>query len=90
MNKSELATLVQGVGDYTKAESDRIVDAVFDGIIDTVSKGDQVSVAGFGVFEARERAARMGRNPQTGEAIKIAASRSPKFKAAKKFKDAVK
>ena len=90
MNKSELAEVIRGVGDYSKAEADRIVERLFDTIIDSVSKGEQVSVAGFGIFESRERKARTGRNPRTGESISIPASKSPKFRPAKMFKDAVK
>ena len=62
---------------------------MFDSIIDEVKRGGSVSVAGFGVFEAKKRAARMGRNPATGETIQIKASTSPKFRPAKAFKDAV-
>ena len=76
--------------DTTKAQAERVVDTIFTAIVDEVSKGEEVSVAGFGVFEARKRAARMGRNPKTGEALKIPASRGPKFRPAKAFKDAVK
>ena len=89
MNKADIAEIVLEMGGGTKAGAERMVNAIFDSIIDTVKKGDQVSIAGFGVFEARKREARMGRNPKTGEAIKIAASMSPKFRASKGFKDAV-
>ena len=90
MNKKDLAEKVNEELQGTKAQAERVVDLVFDCISDTVAKGDEVSIAGFGVFESRKRAARMGRNPKTGETIQIAASNNPKFRAAKGFKDKVK
>lgn len=72
-----------------KAEAERAVDAVFDSIIKTMSRGEEVAVAGFGTFRVVKRAAREGRNPKTGEKIQIAASTKPKFRAAKMLKEAV-
>ena len=80
--------MVQSEG-YTKVQSEQIVSKVFDAIISELAKKGTVSIAGFGIFEAKKRAARMGRNPKTGESIQIKASTSPKFRAAKAFKDAV-
>ena len=89
MNKTELIDAVAESADLSKAAAARAVDAVLDGVIDTLSKGDQVTLVGFGTFEVRERAARTGRNPRTGEAIQIKASKAPGFKAGKAFKDAL-
>ena len=90
MNKAALVEKVHDQLGSTKAEAERVVDMIFDTIISEVSKNQEVSVAGFGIFEAKKRAARMGRNPKTGEVIQIKASMSPKFRPAKAFKDAVK
>jgi DNA-binding protein HU-beta len=89
MNKSELIDAVASAADLSKADATRATDAVIDSIIATLGKGDQVNLIGFGTFAVRERAARAGRNPQTGETIQISASKSPGFKAGKAFKDAV-
>jgi DNA-binding protein HU-beta len=89
MNKTELIDAVSSSADLSKAEATRAVDAVVDSITETLRKGDSVTLVGFGTFEVRERAARSGRNPQTGETIQIKASRAPAFKAGKAFKDAV-
>jgi DNA-binding protein HU-beta len=89
MNKSELIDAVASAADLSKADATRATDAVLDSIIATLGKGDQVNLIGFGTFSVRERAARAGRNPQTGETIQIKASKSPGFKAGKAFKDAV-
>ena len=89
MNKAKLVENIAEKQGLTKAESERIVEQIIDEILTAVSKKDEVSIAGFGAFSARKRAARKGRNPKTGEAIQIPASTSPKFKAAKAFKDAV-
>ena len=89
MNKANLVEKIQDDTGNTRSEAERIVETVFNTIIDEVKKGETVSIAGFGIFEARERAARTGRNPKTGETIQIKASVSPKFRAAKAFKDAV-
>tara|TARA_B100000745_G_scaffold70940_1_gene42433 strand:+ start:5594 stop:5866 length:273 start_codon:yes stop_codon:yes gene_type:complete len=90
MNKAALADKVHGVLGGTKADAERAVEAVIEGIVEGLKSGDEVSIAGLGIFEAKMRAARTGRNPRTGEAIQIQAMRVPKFRAAKALKDAVK
>ncbi len=90
MNKAGLAEKLSEVLDGTKAQSERAVDVVVDTIIDTLKSGDEVSIAGLGIFSTKMRAARQGRNPRTGESIQIQAMRVPKFRAAKGLKDAVK
>ena len=90
MNKSDLVDAVASSADVTKASAGRAVDAVLDSIGDALGKGDTVSLVGFGTFSVRHRAAREGRNPSTGEAMHIAASNVPGFKAGKALKDAVK
>ena len=89
MNKSELIDSVASSADLSRADATRAVDAVLDTVTESLRKGDSVTLVGFGTFEVRERAARSGRNPQTGETIQIKASKSPAFKAGKAFKDAV-
>lgn len=89
MNKAELVDAVAQKSELTKAAAAKAVDAVLATITETVAKGDSVSVIGFGTFESRKRAARNGKNPKTGEAIKIAATTVPAFKAGKAFKDKV-
>ena len=89
MNKTELIDAVASSADLSKADATRAVDAVVDNITETLRKGDSVTLVGFGTFEVRERAARSGRNPQTGETIQIKASKAPAFKAGKAFKDVV-
>lgn len=90
MNKSELVDAVAAAADISKASAGNAVDAVIDSITAALKDGDQVSLVGFGTFKTSDRAAREGRNPRTGETIKIAASRVPTFKAGKALKDAVK
>jgi DNA-binding protein HU-beta len=89
MNKSEFVDAIAAKTDMSKAAAGRALEAVLDTIVDTVAKGDSVSVIGFGTFESRKRAARTGKNPQTGAAIKIAATTVPAFKPGKAFKDKV-
>ncbi len=89
MNKTELVEAVAQSSNLSKADAQRAVDAVIDSITEALAKGEQVSVVGFGTFLVRERAARTGRNPQTGATIEIAASKVPAFKAGKALKDAV-
>lgn len=89
MNKSELIEAVASGADISKAAAGRAVDAMVDAITASLKKGDSVSLIGFGTFEVRERAARTGRNPQTGATIQIAAAKTPAFKAGKALKDAV-
>ena len=89
MNKSDLVDSVASDADISKASAARAVDAVLGGIGDALGTGDSVSLVGFGTFSVRHRAAREGRNPQTGEAIQIKASNQPKFSAGKALKEAV-
>jgi DNA-binding protein HU-beta len=89
MNKAELVESVANAADLSKADAGRAVDAVVESITKALKKGQQVSVVGFGTFSVKHRAARSGRNPQTGETIKIKASNVPGFKAGKALKDAV-
>lgn len=90
MNKTELVTAVSERAEMTKKDATEAVNAVFEVISETLAKGEPVQLIGFGNFEVRERAARKGRNPQTGEEIDIAASKAPAFKPGKQLKDAVK
>ncbi len=89
MNKTELIDAIASAADLPKASAGRALDAVVDSITDALKRGDQVSLVGFGTFAVKPRAARSGRNPQTGETIEIAASIVPSFKAGKALKDAV-
>ena len=89
MNKSELIEAVASGADLSKADATRATDAVLDSISNALRQGDQVTLVGFGTFSVRERAARTGRNPQTGESIKIKASSVVKFRPGKKLKDAI-
>ena len=89
MNKTDLIDAVSDSADLSKADSARAVDAVIAAITGALKKGDSVTLVGFGTFQVRERAARTGRNPKTGDAIKIEASKNPAFKAGKALKDAV-
>lgn len=89
-NKSELIEKVASATDLTKKDASAAVEAVFDTITETLSNEEKVQIIGFGTFEVRERAARKGRNPQTGEEIQIPASKVPAFKAGKALKDSVK
>lgn len=89
MNKTELVAYVAESAELTKKDAAKVVDAVFEAIEGSLKKGEKVQLIGFGNFEVRERAARKGRNPQTGEEIQIAASRIPAFSAGKLLKDSV-
>lgn len=89
MNKAELISNVAEKTELTKKDAEKAVSAVLDTVSEALSKGDKVQLVGFGTFEIRERAARKGRNPQTGEEISIAAARVPVFKAGKALRDAV-
>lgn len=89
MNKSELIDAIAEGADLSKAAAGRALDATVDAITDALKKNDQISIVGFGTFSVRERAARTGRNPRTGEEIKIAAAKVPAFKPGKALKDAV-
>ncbi|WBA08010.1 nucleoid-associated protein HU-beta [Salinivibrio kushneri] len=89
MNKSELIDHIAEGADISKASAGRALDAFVEAVSDTLKSGDQVALVGFGTFSVRERAARKGRNPQTGAEIDIAAAKVPGFKAGKALKDAV-
>jgi DNA-binding protein HU-beta len=89
MNKGELIDSVAGAADLSRADATRAVDAVLESVTRTLSGGGSVSLVGFGTFTVKARAARMGRNPRTGEPIQIKASNVPGFKAGKALKDAV-
>ena len=89
MNKSELIDAVAGAADLSKADASRAVDGVIGAVTQALQSGDQVTVVGFGTFLVRQREARAGRNPRTGETIQIKASNVPAFKAGKALKDAV-
>ncbi|WP_181348220.1 HU family DNA-binding protein [Thalassobacillus sp. CUG 92003] len=90
MNKTDLINAVSEKADLSKKDATQAVDSVFESIMDSLKDGDKVQLIGFGNFEVRERAARKGRNPQTGEEIEIAASKVPAFKPGKALKDVVK
>jgi len=90
MNKADLADRVHEVVGGTKADAERAVEAIVNAITNTLKGGEEVSIAGLGIFEAKTRAARTGRNPRTGESIQIPSMRVPKFRASKTLKDAVK
>lgn len=89
MNHADLVSSVAEDAELSKAEASRLVTTVFDAIRDALVQGDEVRVAGFGAFKVSQRAARQGRNPQTGETVKIAASKAARFSAAKAVKDAL-
>lgn len=94
MNKSELVQHLANQANLSKADAQRAVDALFNAdngvIAQALKRGDRVQITGFGTFETRQRKARTGRNPRTGQEIKIAASNSPSFRAGKGLKDAIK
>ncbi len=89
MNKTELVEVVSSKAEITKVEAQKVVNATLDAIIEGLKKEGKVILPGFGSFEVRARTARVGRNPRTGEQIKIKASKVPAFKAGKGMKDAV-
>lgn len=89
MNKAELVDAIATQAEITKKEADAVLSAAIEVIMETVADGDKVALVGFGTFEARQRQAREGRNPSTGQAIKIPATTVPAFSAGKGFKQAV-
>ncbi len=89
MNKSDLRDAIASHADLTNAQADKAIEAVITSITSAVAGGEKVTLPGFGTFEARQRNARTGRNPQTGESMEIAASTAPAFKAGAAFKSAV-
>jgi len=90
MNKTDLVNAVAEKSELSKKDAGKAVDAVFETVMDSLKDGEKVQLIGFGNFEVRERSARKGRNPQTGEEIEIPASKVPAFKPGKALKDAVK
>jgi DNA-binding protein HU-beta len=90
MNKTELINSVAEATQLSKKDATKAVDSVFESITDSLKQGNKVQLIGFGNFEVRERSARKGRNPQTGEEIQIEASKVPAFKPGKALKEAVK
>lgn len=89
MNKTELIAVVAEAAGISKKDAEKAVSATVDTIVDAIAKGDKVQLVGFGTFEQRQRNARTGVDPRTGNKIEIAASKVPAFKAGKAFKDAV-
>ena len=89
MNKTELVANVAEKAGLSKKDAEKALSAVVESVEEALVEGDKVQLIGFGTFEVKDRAARTGRNPQTGKEIKIAASRNPVFKAGKALKDAV-
>ena len=89
MNKAELIDAIAESADLSKASAARALDAALDALTKALKRGDSITLVGFGTFSVRKRAARMGRNPRTGETIKIKASKVPGFKSGKALKDAI-
>ncbi|WP_167955325.1 HU family DNA-binding protein [Anaerosporobacter faecicola] len=89
MNKTELVAAIAEKTELSKKDSEKALKAFIDVVTEELTKGEKIQLVGFGTFEVSERAAREGRNPQTGETMKIAASKSPKFKAGKALKDVI-
>ena len=90
MNKTELVAAVAAAAELSKKDAEKAVNAAVESIANALVQGEKVQIVGFGTFETKERAARTGRNPRTGEEIQIAAAKNPAFKAGKALKDAVK
>lgn len=89
MNKTDLIAIAAEKAGMTKKDTERVLNAALDAITASLAKGEKVQLSGFGTFEAKEREARVGRNPHTNEAIEIPATRVPGFKASKALKDSV-
>ena len=89
MNKTELIAAAAESTGLTKKDTEKVLNAALESIAAALAQGDKVQISGFGSFEVKEREARVGRNPQTGEAMEIAASRIPAFKAGKALKDSI-
>ena len=90
MNKTELVAAIAAKAELSKKDAEKALNAVIESIEEALKANDKVQLVGFGTFEVKERAAREGRNPATGVAMKIPASKAPAFKAGKSFKDAIK
>ena len=89
MNKTELVAAIAEKAELSKKDAEKALKAFTETVAETLQNGDKIQLVGFGTFEVSERAAREGRNPQTGETMKIAASKAPKFKAGKALKDMI-
>ncbi len=89
MNKTELVAAIADMAELSKKDAEKALKAFTDVVAEELKKGEKVQLVGFGTFEVSERAAREGRNPQTGETMPIAASKAPKFKAGKALKDMI-
>ena len=89
MNKTELIAVAAEKSGITKKDAERVISAAFDTIIAQLQKGEKVQISGFGTFELKDREARVGRNPHTGEAVQIPATKVPAFKAAKTLKEKI-
>ncbi|HEX3021733.1 MAG TPA: HU family DNA-binding protein [Lachnospiraceae bacterium] len=89
MNKTELVAAIAEKTELSKKDSEKALKAFIDVVTEELAKGEKIQLVGFGTFEVSERAAREGRNPQTGETMKIDASKAPKFKAGKALKDVI-
>lgn len=89
MNKQELVAAVAEKAELSKKDAEKALKAFTDTVAEELKKGEKIQIVGFGTFEVSERAAREGRNPQTGESMEIKASRTPKFKAGKALKDSL-
>lgn len=90
MNKQGIVEAVHSLLGGTKVQAEQVVDKVIESIVSTLKSGNEVSIAGLGIFSVKQRAARQARNPRTGEMVSVAAMKVPKFRAAKALKDAVK
>lgn len=90
MNKAGIVDAVHAVLGGTKVQAEQAVEAMLNGIVNSLKKGEEVSIAGLGIFSVKQRAAREARNPRTGASIQVPAMKVPKFRAAKALKDAVK
>jgi len=88
-NKSDLVEAIAEKAGVSKKDAEQILDATLDFVAQTLKKGDKLTISGFGTFSVSQRAARTGRNPQTGEAIQISASKNPRFKPGKVLKDTI-
>ncbi|TSC61640.1 MAG: DNA-binding protein HU-beta [Parcubacteria group bacterium Gr01-1014_48] len=89
MNKQALVEAISEKIGVTKVQGEQAIDCMIGSIVDTIKRGEEVSIAGLGIFAAKQRAARTARNPRTGESIQVPAMRVPKFRPAKALKDAV-
>jgi DNA-binding protein HU-beta len=90
MNKQALIDAITHKVDLTKVQAEQAIECILDSIVSTLKSGKEVSISGFGIFAAKDRPARIARNPRTGESVNVSATRVPKFRAAKALKEAVK